>query len=307
MNINSFNFNFIQMIYFLEIVEKGTLSEAAKILNVSQSTLSKSIQSLEQNFNMQLFIRSKGKLLLTDSGQVLYRTWKNLALQIEKSLEIARNCSKGGVLILRIGVLNSHQPSAYLLEFIKAYRKKNSQVQICVEADTAVNLRTKLEKGELDIIFTVRYEVENGSWDNFSTAFMKECPLMLCMLPQNPLAKKDMVTISDLKQCNLTVLSSLCLPTYNNMLQQMCAESGFKPNIIYSTADEYSMIYHLVQVNDAFIFDEYHRDFNTPGTVSVPIEGTKSGVAAVWNSGNAKHSLRNFLDAISVFNSGTRL
>lgn len=296
-----FNLSFNQMWYFVKIIENRSLVKTAQNLHVTQSTLSKSILSLEHNLNIQLFIRDKKTMIPTDAGKILYSKWTHIISQIERSLEEARSYTGDIFSSLHIGVLDSHKSESYLPDIINMFHEKYPSTQIGVESAPPITLRTKLEKKELDIIFTVRYDVENASWSNFRTALFQECPLLLSMLPNNPLAKKERITVNDLRPCNLIVISSLHVPTYNIMLTQLCNEYGFEPKIIYSTLNANSQIYNLQNADDAFILDKYHRDYNVPGTISVPIKDTKSGVAIAWNPRNEKKSLRDFLGIISPY------
>ena len=54
--------------YVLEIAKTGSFSEAAKQLFIAQSSLSISIKSLEQEFNIKIFERSGNGVYLTDEG-----------------------------------------------------------------------------------------------------------------------------------------------------------------------------------------------------------------------------------------------
>ena len=54
---------------FLEVAETGSLSAAAKNLKVSQPTLGRRIQSLEDQLKSELFVRTPQGLTLTETGE----------------------------------------------------------------------------------------------------------------------------------------------------------------------------------------------------------------------------------------------
>lgn len=56
---------------FVSVAQKGSLSAAARELGLSQPTLSRQIQALEKDTQLQLFQRSTQGLLLTEAGQRL--------------------------------------------------------------------------------------------------------------------------------------------------------------------------------------------------------------------------------------------
>lgn len=53
------NLSFYQMWYFICAMELGSYSKASQKLNVTQSAISKTIQNIEQNLQVQLFAREK--------------------------------------------------------------------------------------------------------------------------------------------------------------------------------------------------------------------------------------------------------
>lgn len=61
-----------QLLYFAMIVETGSYSETALELDISQSAVSKQIQSLEAELGIALFNRSKRRVSLTTAGERLY-------------------------------------------------------------------------------------------------------------------------------------------------------------------------------------------------------------------------------------------
>jgi len=59
---------------FHTVAEASSFTKAATILNLSQSAISRQIQSLEQDLKIQLFERHARGLVLTDNGKYLFHT-----------------------------------------------------------------------------------------------------------------------------------------------------------------------------------------------------------------------------------------
>ena len=57
--------------YFLALTQEGSISAAAKALNVSQPTLSRQLMDLEKELGCVLFERSKQGIILTDDGRTV--------------------------------------------------------------------------------------------------------------------------------------------------------------------------------------------------------------------------------------------
>ena len=59
---------------FHEVAEAGSFTHAGEILGLSQSAVSRQISGLEQNLKVPLFHRHARGLILTEQGEILYRT-----------------------------------------------------------------------------------------------------------------------------------------------------------------------------------------------------------------------------------------
>lgn len=58
-----------QLYYFQEIAQTRSISLAAKNLYLSQQSLSAALAALEQEFHLQLFVRSRKGVTLTEKGE----------------------------------------------------------------------------------------------------------------------------------------------------------------------------------------------------------------------------------------------
>ena len=298
MDLENMNISIIQLWYFVNVVEAGSFSGAARYLNLTQSTLRKSIQSLEGNIAVRLFMREGKNLALTEAGHFLYSKWKKLLAELDEDLFRARKYPGGTQRSIRIGTLDSHRSETYLLEYTRRFFDENPNCELEIERIPTDILRKKLLDQELDAVFTVLYEIEYGYWPDCAYRVVRECPHSVCMLPSNPLAGQDEVTVRDLAPMRLSVISTLYLPTYNQMLQGLFQRSGIRPNIVYHTANANSQVYRLHEDDDVFICDRFHRDFGLGSLVYKPIADTRSGVVMVWNKSGQRRELQSFLSLV---------
>ena len=77
--------------YFLAVVESGNVSKAAQKLHLTQPTLTRQLQQLEEIYGTRLFIRGSRQITLTNSGIILKRRAKEmLDLQDKTAAEIRK-------------------------------------------------------------------------------------------------------------------------------------------------------------------------------------------------------------------------
>ncbi len=65
--------NYHHLMYFWMVAKEGGITPAAELLHLSQPTLSTQIQKLEKSMGLKLFERKGRAMLLTDSGQMVFR------------------------------------------------------------------------------------------------------------------------------------------------------------------------------------------------------------------------------------------
>ena len=71
--------------YFLTVAQEESFSKAAKVMHVTQPTLSRQIALLEESLGVTLFQRSTRNIMLTDEGMLLRRRAEELLSLAKKN------------------------------------------------------------------------------------------------------------------------------------------------------------------------------------------------------------------------------
>ena len=69
---------------FHAVAEAGSFTSATVILNISQSAISRQIQSLEEDLNVKLFERHARGLTLTENGEYVYKTAREVISKLKE-------------------------------------------------------------------------------------------------------------------------------------------------------------------------------------------------------------------------------
>ena len=94
--------NLRQVEAFKAVIETGTVSRAAAILNISQPAMSKLIAHLEDDTGLKLFDRVKGRLAPTERGMRLYEEIDRIFAgirQVENAVDAIRREQQGQLLV----------------------------------------------------------------------------------------------------------------------------------------------------------------------------------------------------------------
>jgi LysR family transcriptional activator of glutamate synthase operon len=145
--------NLDQLHAFVMLAERRTFTEAAHRLGLSQPTLSRQVQALEEELGAKLLVRTPRGVALTDSGaRFLLRAREAVEVLRQGSEELHELASlpRGPV---AIGVLPT--VGAYALpEVLGAFVGQFKEVKLRLVEAHADGLEEKVAEGELDLIIT---------------------------------------------------------------------------------------------------------------------------------------------------------
>lgn len=138
-----------RLYYFFVLAGELNYSEAAKKAGIKQPTLSQQISILEEELNIRLFYRNSKKVMLTISGEELFKKISELKEDLDTAIENLTPENNNSP-TLKIGVMQGELTdliSNVVLHFKTIY----PEVQIIFHTlDLSSSL---LEKGELDLYF----------------------------------------------------------------------------------------------------------------------------------------------------------
>lgn len=90
---------------FHAIYTSGSINAAAKALNVSQPSLSKTLQHAEDQLGFKLFKRVRGRLIPTEEAHVVFRESSEVYAKIETLQQACRSLRNGDAGHIRLAVL----------------------------------------------------------------------------------------------------------------------------------------------------------------------------------------------------------
>lgn len=138
---------FKQLEAFVAVVENKSFSEAARQLNLTQPTISAHIQTLEQELNSRLLIRTTKKLTITQRGLQLYDCASNM-LNMRKNIIDEFTGHKKKIIDLAVSTI----PSSYLLpEILGAFTKQISDIYFHSWQSDSLGAVSRVLDGSVDL------------------------------------------------------------------------------------------------------------------------------------------------------------
>ncbi len=142
------------------VSEAGNISRAAKQLYISQPAVSKSIQSLEDNLGITLFIRSSRGVKLTDEGRLLYDYTKSAFDTLKCGEDNLRHVHDLGIGHLRIGA-STTLCKYLLLPYLNGFVKENPHIKITIDNQSSSHTMKLLENNALDLGLIAKPDGDN--------------------------------------------------------------------------------------------------------------------------------------------------
>ena len=109
---------------FHAVAEAGSFTNATVNLNLSQSAISRQIQSLEEDLNVKLFERHARGLTLTDNGEYVFKTAHEVIgklKEVETSLGDKKNKPTGKITITTVRSFGTHWLTPRIKDFMQLH------------------------------------------------------------------------------------------------------------------------------------------------------------------------------------------
>ncbi len=181
----------LQIIYWVN--ELGSLTAAAEQLHLTQSAVSHSIKKLEQQLDVQLWLRDGRKVRLTPEGEALLSLADRILPQFEQVEANIRQISQGERGTLRIG-MECHPCYQWLMQVVPGFLHRNQGVDIDVIQKFQFGGMAALFNYEIDLLVTPDPMQHKGV--DFVPVFDYE--QVLVVASHHPLADKPFVEPQDL-------------------------------------------------------------------------------------------------------------
>jgi LysR family transcriptional regulator, nitrogen assimilation regulatory protein len=147
--------------YFFAVIEHGNLSSAAQSLRLSQPTLSRQIQSIEDQFQTPLFVRGGRGMMLTEAGKQLHEGLQSIERQLRtlKTDVAAVALEPSGE--VAFGIPPSPR-GLIAVPLVKSFNAAYPRIVVRIVEETSAQLRDLVANGLIDIAVTNTHEPSHG-------------------------------------------------------------------------------------------------------------------------------------------------
>ncbi|WDV93571.1 LysR family transcriptional regulator [Brevibacillus parabrevis] len=233
----------LQLQYFLTVARLEHVTEAARSLHVTQSSLSKTIQRLEEDLGAPLFDRVGRRLRLNEHGSRFLLRAERALLELEEGKREIRDWTQAEYGTLKLAVTNASTLPGILSEF----RKQWPMIHFHVQMVTTQEMLTALRRGEAEFCLS-SFPVQDDEIQ-CQTLFLD--PILVAVPKNHRLAGRRSVALAEL-QGEWFVGVKRGYAT-RDLVDAVCHEAGFEPAYVYE-GDEPARLVTFVEAGIGIAF-----------------------------------------------------
>ncbi len=215
-----------QLKCFLAAAHRGSFSKAAEDMHTTQSSISKIIARLEEDIDVTLFDRKKGKICLNANGVVFQKYVVSAFQNLDEGVSKIKQASQNKHHIVKIGCTASHRFASVLEEV------QSMLPQYILESEemSQEQLLKAFEHQEIDIGFLeTDKEFTSPIFEEISRQYF-----VAFVTESHPAARQDSLCPSQLRD---EIVCFNGLEDDRRFIMHMCAVEGVQPKVFAEYSD----------------------------------------------------------------------
>ena len=216
-----------QIKYFLTLEKYRNFSLASYELCISQSSLSKHIKSLENEFNVILFNRTTRNIKLTNAGEDFLEYANKIIVDYNDIMLNMKKYSEKETSKIRMGtipVLAQYNITPKIINF----KNQQKYIDLDIIEKESKEIINMIKNNKLDLALVRNI---NLSDDEFNILDLIEDELVIVTSKNHRFTKKKYISFEELKDENFILLGENS--TIHDKFIDECLKYNFSPNIIY--------------------------------------------------------------------------
>jgi DNA-binding transcriptional LysR family regulator len=229
-----------QLRYFAVLADELHFRRAAERLHITQAPLSLAIQALERELGSQLFLRTRRRVELTETGEALRADARAILDRVERSRETIRDLAGGKTGHLRIGFTPASSLLPFFPRLISAFHNSHPHVRVVLQEHSSTDQLAALRVHEIDVGI-VRNPPRRQASD-VSFAKLLTDPLVVAIHRGHRLGHRTRIKVADLRdEAFIFYPRGAGVGIYEQVIA-LCATRGFAPDIVQEAKESSTLI-----------------------------------------------------------------
>nr|WP_236545077.1 LysR family transcriptional regulator [Tenacibaculum maritimum] len=182
------------------IVKEGSITKASEKLFLSQPALSHQLKKMEEEIGLKVFNRLNKKLLLTEAGEILYKTSEKLLISFSLLNAKLDELKKGEKKEIRL-TTECYTCYHWLPNVVQKFKKRKPDINVQINIEATQKPLQFLSEGKIDL--AIVSNKSHTSSIHFEPLISDK--MVIVTSKENSLAAFENLELSDLKEQNLII------------------------------------------------------------------------------------------------------
>lgn len=224
--------NFNQLQYFCVLAQTEHYTKAAKLLSITQPSLTHSIKELEKELDVSLFTKQGRNIKINQYGRFLYERVFPILEELEKTkydMQVMVDPRKG---VINLSFLHS-LAQEFIPNIISGFLQieENSKIQFNFDQATTNEIKSHFRENKVDIAFTSKLDEEGIT----SIPILKQELFVITPL-NHPLADKEEIDLSEAAKFPFVFYNETS--GIRPVIDDLFKEIEIEPEISFQLADD---------------------------------------------------------------------
>jgi len=288
---------------FVTVAEELHFGKAAERAHLAQPALSRQVKRLEAELGMQLLIRDRRNVALTEAGRAFLEEARAVLERVDRAVLVAHQAGRGEVGSLSLGYEGSALYSVFP-DALRLYKRRYPGVALDLRELCTADQVEALLGGGIDVGLL---HVPVAS-DGLRVEVVLDEPLVAALPDDHPLARKDRVALEDLSDDPFVFFPRRFAPEVHDRMTGLCREAGYVPRVVQEAESKQSLVGLVAAGIGVAMLPASVGRLKRPGLIYKEIAQPEArvGTALAWRPSHETPALRRFLEVAREASRGNR-
>ena len=283
-----------QLQYFVAVAEGEHFTRASERLLIAQPALSRHVKELEEALAVELFVRNKRGVQLTEAGRELLVRARAMFANLEATVDAVRSAGHArlrlgyyGPLLYNNGVARSA---------MERFRLESPDVEVIFRELFSGQMVSALRDRSIDV--AIGRDVPRGP--DIEARFIESERLAAILPESDPLASKPTVTLADLEGRSIITFQTELSVALHRRIAEIAREANIPLRIGHQVTQLTSITYHVSRDEGVAILPVSSAAVPFPGVVTREISDPSAtiDILVLTRRGEDTPIARHFVDLL---------
>jgi DNA-binding transcriptional LysR family regulator len=216
----------------IKVVELGSLTKAADFMGFTQSAVSHTINSLEEEFGFLLLTRSRSGVKLTVNGEQMVKTIREVLKWNERLEQEVASIHGLEIGTIHIGTFTSVSVH-WLPGILKDFQQDYPNIDFKIKEGNYRQMEDWIAEGKIDCGF-----LSLPTRDMFDVIPLQKDQMLVVLPTDHPLSSESVLTLSQIEKEPFIMPSKGSDDDINRVLEK----ASIKPDIKFKVGDDYAIM-----------------------------------------------------------------